>query len=82
MNVVGEADNGRAALLQARELQPDVIIMDVSMPESERYSGDRASQAILSKDHGTGADGPRRWRLFATVARSRRLGLCAKKGSG
>lgn len=33
MNVVGEADNGRAALLKARELQPDVIIMDVSMPE-------------------------------------------------
>jgi DNA-binding NarL/FixJ family response regulator len=33
MNVVGEADNGRAALFQARELQPDVIIMDVSMPD-------------------------------------------------
>lgn len=33
MNVVGEADNGRMALLKARELQPDVIIMDVSMPD-------------------------------------------------
>jgi DNA-binding NarL/FixJ family response regulator len=33
MNVVGEADNGRAALQKARELQPDVIIMDVSMPD-------------------------------------------------
>jgi DNA-binding NarL/FixJ family response regulator len=33
MNVVGEADNGRAALIKARELQPDVIIMDVSMPD-------------------------------------------------
>lgn len=33
MNVVGEADNGRAALLKASELQPDVIIMDVSMPD-------------------------------------------------
>ena len=33
MNVVGEAGNGRAALLQAGELQPDVIIMDVSMPD-------------------------------------------------
>jgi DNA-binding NarL/FixJ family response regulator len=33
MNVVGEAGNGRAALLQARELQPDVVIMDVSMPD-------------------------------------------------
>jgi len=33
MNVVGEAGSGRAALLQAREMQPDVVIMDVSMPD-------------------------------------------------
>jgi DNA-binding NarL/FixJ family response regulator len=33
MDVVGEADNGRTALQKARELQPDVVIMDVSMPE-------------------------------------------------
>jgi DNA-binding NarL/FixJ family response regulator len=33
MDVVGEADNGRAALQRARELQPDVIILDVSMPD-------------------------------------------------
>jgi len=33
MDVVGEADNGRAALLKVRELQPDMIVLDVSMPE-------------------------------------------------
>jgi len=33
MNVIGEADNGRAALLSVRELQPDVIVLDISMPE-------------------------------------------------
>ena len=33
MEVIGEADNGRTALQKARELQPDVVIMDVSMPE-------------------------------------------------
>ena len=32
MEVVGEADNGRTAWRQARELEPDVIVMDVSMP--------------------------------------------------
>lgn len=32
MKVVGEADNGRDAWRRARELQPDVVIMDVSMP--------------------------------------------------
>jgi DNA-binding NarL/FixJ family response regulator len=33
MDVIGEASNGRTALQQARELQPDVVVMDVSMPE-------------------------------------------------
>ncbi len=33
MKVIGEADNGRAAWRKARELQPDVVVMDVSMPE-------------------------------------------------
>lgn len=33
MEVVGEADNGRIAITLAHELQPDVVVMDVSMPE-------------------------------------------------
>ena len=32
MEVVGEADNGRTAWRRAKELQPDVVVMDVSMP--------------------------------------------------
>ena len=33
MHVVAEADNGREALKKARELKPDVVVMDLSMPE-------------------------------------------------
>lgn len=33
MNVVGEANNGRDAISLACELKPDVLVMDVSMPE-------------------------------------------------
>jgi DNA-binding NarL/FixJ family response regulator len=33
MHVVGEAEDGRTAWLLAKQLQPDVVVMDVSMPE-------------------------------------------------
>ena len=33
MEVVGEARNGREAVEQARRLQPDVVLMDLNMPE-------------------------------------------------
>jgi DNA-binding NarL/FixJ family response regulator len=32
MEVIGEADDGRAGLEMARELRPDVVLMDISMP--------------------------------------------------
>jgi YesN/AraC family two-component response regulator len=32
MEVVGEAENGQTAITLARELQPDVVLMDVKMP--------------------------------------------------
>lgn len=33
MEVVGEAENGRQALQMARKLAPDVVVMDVAMPQ-------------------------------------------------
>jgi two-component system, NarL family, response regulator NreC len=33
MIVIGEAGDGRSAIEQAQQLQPDVIVMDISMPE-------------------------------------------------
>ena len=39
MKVVGEAATGREALEQARTLMPDVILMDINMPDPSAGSG-------------------------------------------
>src|SRR5258707_15828135 len=35
MQVVGEARTGREAVEMAQELQPDVVVMDITMPEMD-----------------------------------------------
>lgn len=49
MKVIAEAENGRIAVQLANELRPDVIIMDVSMPD---LNGMEASRQILDKHPG------------------------------
>jgi DNA-binding NarL/FixJ family response regulator len=46
LEVVGEAGDGRTALKLARELEPDVILMDVSMPE---MNGLRATEKLSAE---------------------------------
>lgn len=43
--IVGEAHDGREAVRLAKELKPDVVVMDVSMP---RLSGTEATRQIVS----------------------------------
>lgn len=46
IEVVGEAEDGRGAIEVARELQPDIVVMDVGMPE---MNGIEASKRILAE---------------------------------
>ncbi len=46
MEVVGEAANGREAVALAEELKPDVVVMDLAMPE---MSGLEATREITRR---------------------------------
>lgn len=49
MEVIAEAENGLTALKQAQELSPDVVIMDIAMPD---LNGLEATRKIIAANPG------------------------------
>lgn len=49
LSVVGEATTGREALRAAQELQPDIVLLDISMPEVD---GVETARALLQAQPG------------------------------
>jgi two-component system chemotaxis response regulator CheY len=45
--VIGEAENGKVAIKRYEELKPDIVTMDITMPEMD---GVEATKEILAKD--------------------------------
>ena len=63
MVVVGEASNGRDAVVRAKELRPDVVVMDLMMPKLDGAEATRQIveslpdvKIIILTSYGTSAD--------------------------
>jgi len=50
LEVVGDAENGRQAVEMAAKLQPDVVVMDLAMPQ---LNGLEATRRIIKESPGT-----------------------------
>src|SRR5512143_2571195 len=68
MEVVGDAENGQNAVKLARELQPDVILMDVKKPSLDDQPPDRAQDRIQTEERLVGETGERKGRLGGLAA--------------
>src|SRR4051812_11951868 len=81
MQVVGEAENGRAAVQLARELNPTIVVMDIGMPD---LNGVDATRQVLEIDSdikvvalSMQSDGPVVRRMFQAGASAYLLKDCA-----
>ena len=80
MVVVGEAEDGRSAMQKARELSPDIILMDLMMPSMNGADATAEikqilpdTQILLLTSYGTSADLSRAFRNGATGAITKSL---------
>ena len=80
MTVVGEADDGQSAIQKAQELRPDIILMDLMMPNINGADAIAAikqvlpdTQVLLLTSYGTSSELSRAFKNGATGAITKSL---------
>ena len=80
MTVVGEADDGQSAIQKAQKLRPDIILMDLMMPNMNGTDATAAikrilpnTQILILTSYGTSSDLSRAFKNGATGAITKSL---------
>ena len=80
MTVVGEVDDGQSAIQKAQELRPDIILMDLMMPNMNGTDATAAikrilpnTQILILTSYGTSSDLSRAFKNGATGAITKSL---------
>ena len=47
LQIIGEAEDGQEAILKAKELKPDLVLMDISMPRMNGLDATRRLKGIM-----------------------------------
>ena len=47
LQIIGEVEDGQEAILKAKELKPDLVLMDISMPRMNGLDATRLLKAIM-----------------------------------
>ncbi len=81
LEVVGEAADGRDAVTQARLLKPDVIVMDIAMPELNGVEATRLILAELPQVRVVALSMYADRRFVAEILRAGALGYVLKDGA-
>ena len=81
LEVVGEAADGRDAVTQARLLRPDVIVMDIAMPELNGVEATRLILAELPQARVVALSMYADRRFVAEILRAGALGYVLKDGA-
>ena len=74
--VVGSVADGSAVLEAAQRLQPDVIVLDLNLPERPRTGGVSSDHASEPRGESHRVHGDERSGRQATILRGRSICLC------
>ena len=82
VEIVGEAGNGRDVVDVVKELEPDVLIIDVELPKRDGIEATKEVLKVRPADQGDHLHRPRPARPAGAGAARRRLRLRAEVGAG